>query len=82
MDNNKKLVYCANSLFNISKDLVEINKSASMVCFALAKSLVDDITDLPEAIPEATLHSESSVHNTEIGKEIEDIVKQINEEDL
>jgi hypothetical protein len=71
----RKMVYCSISLFNIAKDLFEICPEISKTCFDLSKALVEKVKNIE--IPEAVVHSETSTHNTNVGPEVEAIIKEI-----
>jgi len=71
----RKMVYCSISLFNIAKDLFEICPEVSKVCFDLSKTLVDKVKNIE--LPDAILHSETTTHNTNVGPEVEAIINEI-----
>jgi len=72
---SKKILYCGMSLFNISKDLSDIDPTLSQICVTMSKSLIAKLSKIER--PEAIIHSPNAPHNTNIGKEIEDIIKEI-----
>ena len=65
---------CAQSLFNISKELEDIENMASNVCLIMAKGLIVDVS-----FPENTgsMHSQQTVHNSKVTEEVEAMAEKI-----
>ena len=68
---------CAQSLFNISKDLEAVENMASNVCLIMAKELISGL-EIPEEA--GSMHTEQTVHNSEVSEEVEAMALKIKEE--
>lgn len=79
MEDKRKMLVCALSLYNISRDLHEIKPEFAKTCFEIAKALTDETRDLE--LPEAIVHTQSTVHNANIKTEVEAIIKEIQEKE-
>ena len=79
MDKRTTVYLCARSLFNISKDLLEIDKTASNSCLAIAKSIIDNNDG---ETPTANIHGDNMVHDSNIAEEVEEMVKKIQDENI
>jgi len=79
MTDQEKLVRfrCAQSLFNISKDLEVLENMASNVCLIMAKGLIAEL-DIPENA--GSMHSEKTIHDSKISEEVEAMAEKIREE--
>ena len=79
MQDNEKLVRfrCAQSLFNISNDLRNIELMGSNVCLIIAKGLIAGV-DLPEEA--GSVHSDKTVHDSKVSEEVEAMSEKIREE--
>ena len=79
MPDKEKLVRfrCAQSLFNISNDLRNIELMGSNVCLIIAKGLIAGV-DLPEEA--GSVHSDKTVHDSKVSEEVEAMSEKIREE--
>lgn len=68
---------CAQSLFNISKDLEQIELMGSNVCLIVAKGLIAGL-DIPGEA--GSVHTQQSVHNSKVSEEVEAMAEKIREE--
>lgn len=71
--NQKTSTYCAMSLVNIAKDLQESHPDYAEICKTMARTLVSEIKEMPEA----RVHSVNGYHNTKIDEEINAVIKEI-----
>ena len=77
-DKEKLIRYrCAQSLFNISMDLKEIELMGSNVCLIIAKGLIADL-QLPESA--GSMHSQKTIHDSNVSEEVEAMAEKIKEE--
>jgi len=72
---SKKILYCGMSLFNISKDLEDIDPALSQICLSISKSLITKLSKIEP--PQAVIHSVNAPHNTNVDKEIESLIEEI-----
>ena len=81
VSNEKKILYCAMSLYNIAVDMKDVDLTVHQISLSLSKYLMVKIEETKgeSVVPEAIVHSESAPHNTKIGDEIESIIKEIRE---
>ena len=79
MPDKEKLIRfrCAQSLFNISKELEKIELMGSNVCLIVAKGLIADLT-FPENA--GSVHSQQTVHDSKVSEEVEAMAEKIREE--
>jgi hypothetical protein len=79
MSDKEKLirVRCAQSLFNISKDLEQIEIMGSNVCLIIAKGLIS-VLDMPEDA--GSTHSQQTIHDSKVSEEVENMAEKIREE--
>jgi len=79
MTDQEKLVRfrCAQSLFNISKDLEILENMASNVCLIIAKRLIADL-DISENA--GSMHTEKTIHDSKVSEEVEAMAERIREE--
>lgn len=79
MPDKEKLVRfrCAQSLFNISKDLENIELMGSNMCLIIAKGLIAGL-EIPEEA--GSMHSEKTVHDSKVSEEVEVMAEKIREE--
>ncbi len=68
---------CAQSLFNISMDLKEVDLMASNVCLIIAKGLIADVTFPEDA---GSVHSPQTIHDSNVSEEVEAMADKIREE--
>ena len=78
LENDKKVLCCAMSLFNISVDMKDIDLMVHQITLALSKYLTAKLGDKPP-VPHAIIHSQTAPHNTNISEEVESIIKEIRE---
>ena len=77
-DKEKLIRYrCAQSLFNISKDLEQVELMGSNVCLIVAKGLIANLT-FPENA--GSMHSQQTVHDSKVSEEVEAMAEKIREE--
>lgn len=79
MKDQEKLVRfrCAQSLFNIAKDLEDIELMGSNVCLIMAKGLIAGL-DIPETA--GSMHTEQTIHNPKVSEEVEAMAEKIRKE--
>ena len=78
MTDDEKLTrfMCAQSLFNISKDLLPICSMTSNICLVIAKELISKVEHTEKT---GSIHTPKSIHNSNVAKEIDEIANQIRE---
>jgi len=79
MKDQEKLVRfrCAQSLFNIAKELDTFENMASNVCLIMAKGLIANL-DIPENA--GSMHTEQTIHDSNVSAEVEAMAEKIREE--